>query len=118
MLEASALALHRDGWRAVLAKGGHIGGDTAEDVLVDAQGVRAFGAPRVRTRNTHGTGCTLSSAIAAYLARGRSLDEAVAAGKRYLTGALERADALSVGSGHGPVDHFWRRGGAREGAAS
>jgi hydroxymethylpyrimidine/phosphomethylpyrimidine kinase len=67
---------------------------------------RRFAAPRVATRNTHGTGCTLSSAIAARLALGDALADAVEAGKSYLTGALEAADGLGVGRGHGPVNHF------------
>ena len=74
--------------------------------------LRLFSAPRAVTRNTHGTGCTLSSAIAAYLAQGHELGEAVGAAKTYLTGALAAADALSVGHGPGPVNHFhkfWRR---------
>jgi hydroxymethylpyrimidine/phosphomethylpyrimidine kinase len=75
--------------------------------------METFTAPRIDTRNTHGTGCTLSSAIAAHLARGLSLKDAVAASKVYLTAALAASGALSVGSGkgHGPVHHFhnvWR----------
>jgi hydroxymethylpyrimidine kinase/phosphomethylpyrimidine kinase len=112
-LEALARALHAQGTQAVLVKGGHLGGALAEDVLFDGASVRVFKAERVATRNTHGTGCTLSSAIAAYLAYGKSLGEAVAVAKDYLTGALRAADKLSVGSGkgHGPVHHFhalWR----------
>ena len=70
-----------------------------------------FSAPRVNTKNTHGTGCTLSSAIAAHLAKGLALAQAVQASKDYLTQALRAADALEVGQGHGPVHHFtglWR----------
>ena len=76
------------------------------DILVDAAGERRFRAPRQATRNTHGTGCTLSAAVAAGLALGRSLDEAVAAAKAYLTDALAAADGLRIGSGAGPVHHF------------
>ncbi|MDF2114205.1 bifunctional hydroxymethylpyrimidine kinase/phosphomethylpyrimidine kinase [Roseiarcaceae bacterium H3SJ34-1] len=112
-LEALARALHAQGAQAVLVKGGHLGGAFAEDVLFDGAGVQVFKAERVATRNTHGTGCTLSSAIAAYLAQGKSLAEAVALAKDYLTDALRAADELHVGSGkgHGPVHHFhalWR----------
>jgi len=112
-LEALARALHAQGTQAVLVKGGHLGGAFAEDVLFDGASVQVFKAERVATRNTHGTGCTLSSAIAAWLAHGKSLAEAVALAKDYLTGALRAADELQVGSGkgHGPVHHFhalWR----------
>jgi hydroxymethylpyrimidine/phosphomethylpyrimidine kinase len=112
-LEALARALQAQGTQAVLVKGGHLDGALAEDVLFDGTSVQVFKAERVATRNTHGTGCTLSSAIAAYLAQGKSLAEAVAGAKDYLTGALRAADELTVGSGtgHGPVHHFhalWR----------
>lgn len=74
------------------------------DLLATPEGVLAFRAPRVRTRNTHGTGCTLSAAIAALLARGRPLEEAVAEAKAYLTRALRTAPPL--GRGHGPLNHW------------
>jgi hydroxymethylpyrimidine/phosphomethylpyrimidine kinase len=95
------------GANAALVKGGHGGGDEAVDVLADRDGTHDYRAPRVRTRNTHGTGCTLSSAIAARLAQGASLREAVDVAKRYLTGALRGADSLRVGHGAGPVHHFY-----------
>ena len=98
--------LIRRGARAVLVKGGHGDGAEAVDMLVTPAGVERFAAPRIATRNTHGTGCTLSSAIAAGLAHGRTLIEACADAKRYLTAALESADRMSVGHGHGPVNHF------------
>ena len=91
---------------AVLVKGGHAGGPESVDILVDAQGVRRFPAPRIKTRNTHGTGCTLSSAIAAGLARGLPLAEAVAAAKAFITAAIGASHRLRVGHGHGPVHHF------------
>jgi hydroxymethylpyrimidine/phosphomethylpyrimidine kinase len=94
------------GARAVLMKGGHAGGAESVDLLVEPHGVTRFGAPRIATRNTHGTGCTLSSAIAAGLAKGLDLPNAVQAAKAYLTDALKAADRLSIGSGHGPVHHF------------
>lgn len=107
-LEALARNIHALGSRAVLVKGGHLTGELAPDVLFDGATIETFTAPRIDTRNTHGTGCTLSSAIAAYLARGLSMKDAVAAAKTYLTGALAASSALSVGSGtgHGPVHHF------------
>ncbi|SER69819.1 hydroxymethylpyrimidine kinase /phosphomethylpyrimidine kinase [Tranquillimonas rosea] len=99
------------GPRAVLMKGGHAGGDECADLLVTAAGTTAFRAPRLRTANTHGTGCSLSSAIAAELARGATLTDAVGRAQSWLHGAIAAADALSVGKGHGPVHHFhevWR----------
>ena len=101
-----AEVMHERGARAVLIKGGHLSGDHAVDVLFDGRRHRTFAAPRVDTRNTHGTGCTLSSAIAAYLARGVDLASAVEAAKSYLSAALARSGQLRVGQGHGPVHHF------------
>ena len=103
---ATAEALRRRGARAVLIKGGHLAGGDAVDLLSDGNEIQFFRAPRVETRNTHGTGCTLSSAIAAYLARGLGLADAVGAAKTYLTTAIAESGQLSVGSGHGPVHHL------------
>ncbi len=105
-----AVHLRGSGAAAWLVKGGHGEGTSANDLLVDAVGQHWFSAPRVKTRNTHGTGCTLSSAIAAYLARGETLLVAIRHAKTYLGQALRGADALNVGQGAGPVDHFaaWR----------
>ncbi|WP_019903007.1 bifunctional hydroxymethylpyrimidine kinase/phosphomethylpyrimidine kinase [Methylobacterium sp. 77] len=95
------------GARAVLIKGGHAEGNESVDHLMSADGtMRRFASPRIDTRNTHGTGCTLSSAVAAGLARGLSLTEAVAQAKRYVTAAIAAARAVAVGNGHGPVHHF------------
>ncbi len=96
------------GARAVLVKGGHIPGADAQDLLLDRTGEMVFSAPWIKTHNTHGTGCTLSSAIAAYVAGGSALAEAIGKAKDYLTGALRESGTLSVGAGHGPVHHFWR----------
>lgn len=93
---------------AVLAKGGHLTDAQSVDVLVTGEAEERFSAPRTDTRNTHGTGCTLSSAIAAFLARGLALPDAVREGKAYVSGAIASADALQVGHGHGPVHHFHR----------
>ena len=101
-----ARQLTRTGARAVLVKGGHLGGEQSIDILFDGTAMHEFAAPRIATPNTHGTGCTLSSAIAAYLALGRDLPSAVAAAKTYLTEALRRSADLQVGGGHGPVHHF------------
>jgi len=104
--EDRALTIARTWDVLVLAKGGHDDGDTSDDVLVGPAGVlRTFSAPRVRTTNTHGTGCSLSSAIATLAARDGDWELAVGTAKRWLTAALRGADALHVGTGNGPVDH-------------
>ncbi len=105
-MRRAAIALHGQGAKAVLVKGGHLPTPTSDDLLFGGESFRLFSAPRIKTRNTHGTGCTLSSAIAAYLARGFALEEAIGAAKTYLTGALNAADALSAGKGAGPLHHF------------
>lgn len=95
----------------VLMKGGHADGHTCTDLLIGPDPL-TLTAPRLTTRNTHGTGCSLSSAIAAGLAQGLSVPEAVTRAHRWLQGAIANADALSVGHGHGPVHHFhalWER---------
>ena len=92
------------GARAVVVKGGHLEGP-AVDVFYDGRELRELESERIETRNTHGTGCTFASAIAAYLARGASLSEAVGQAKRYVTEAIRRA--YDIGEGHGPVHHFW-----------
>lgn len=102
---AQGKALKALGPQWVLMKGGHAKGDICTDLLVGA-GTQAFSAPRLATRNTHGTGCTLSAAIAAGLAKGCDMPAAVAGAHRYLQGAIAAADSLSVGGGHGPVHHF------------
>ena len=101
-----AAALKGLGAKAVLIKGGHAEGAEAVDLLVDGQGELRLAAPRVATGNTHGTGCTLSSAIAAELAKGASLRDAVQCAKSYVTAAIAAADELDVGQGRGPVHHF------------
>lgn len=104
---AQGEALLGFGPAAVLVKGGHATGAESADVLVGRDAPpRWFRAPRQATKNTHGTGCTLSAAIAAGLAKGRPLPEAVAAAKDYLTAALAAADGLTIGRGRGPVHHF------------
>jgi len=101
-----AEALLRLGAKAVLVKGGHGTGTQSLDILATPSGIVRLAAPRLATMNTHGTGCTLSSAIAAGLARGDGLEAAVKAAKAYIGGAIAHADRLKVGSGHGPVHHF------------
>jgi hydroxymethylpyrimidine/phosphomethylpyrimidine kinase len=86
-------------------KGGHLEGPEARDWLYDGNQWWTFTAPRIETRNTHGTGCTFSAAIAAHLARGMPVMEAIQAAKNYLTGAIQHA--LPLGRGHGPLNHQW-----------
>lgn len=100
-------ALAALGPAAVLMKGGHGTEAVCTDLLLDTETVLAeLTAPRIQTRNTHGTGCTLSSSIAAGLAKGMSVVEAVTVAHSYLQGAIRAADTLTIGSGHGPVHHF------------
>ena len=94
------------GSRAVLIKGGHGEGAESVDYLIDRDAVLRLAAPRVATRNTHGTGCSLSSAIAAGLAKGEDLAAAVRNAKAYVSAAIAAADRLGVGHGHGPIHHF------------
>ena len=109
--EAQGFALLDLGARAVLMKGGHAAGPICTDLLITRDGVLALTAPRIATRNTHGTGCSLSSAIAAELAKGQSLPLALRRAHGWLQGAIAAADRLGIGRGHGPVHHFhevWR----------
>lgn len=99
-------ALRALGAQAVLMKGGHGHGDDCVDLLITGDSITRLTAPRRETRNTHGTGCTLSAAIAAGLAQGMGLRDAVTRAHAYLQGAIAQADELCVGSGHGPVHHF------------
>ena len=105
-MQDQAEALRALGPRAVLLKGGHLAGDRSPDLLCSQAGMRWFDAARVDTVNTHGTGCTLSAALAAELAMGASDIEAVATAKSYVTGAVACAEQLTVGHGHGPTHHF------------
>ena len=97
------------GGNAVLLKGGHLDDETITDVLCDPKGkqIVAFKHSKVDTRNTHGTGCTLSSAIAAGLANGKSLKDATDAAVKYVAGAIMSGAKYSIGHGHGPVHHFF-----------
>jgi hydroxymethylpyrimidine/phosphomethylpyrimidine kinase len=96
------------GCPAVLIKGGHGQGSESIDYLVRESGAIALAAPRVATENTHGTGCSLSSAIAAGLAKGEDLETAVRGAKAFVSAAIAAADRFSVGHGHGPIHHFHR----------
>ena len=105
-IESQGKRLLALGCRAVLIKGGH--GQDAEsiDYLVSSGGTIALAAPRVATKNTHGTGCSLSSAIAAGLAKGEDMESAVRNAKTWISAAIAAADRLTVGHGHGPIHHF------------
>jgi hydroxymethylpyrimidine/phosphomethylpyrimidine kinase len=103
--QAAAEMLLEMGARAALVKGGHLEGNIVIDVLATRNGVRVFTRPRIRTRQTHGTGCTLASAIAALLAQGLPMDRAVEEAGDYLHEAIQRAPGF--GEGSGPVNHGW-----------
>lgn len=103
-MKEAALELHRLGARNVLIKGGHLEGGDAVDLLYDGHAFTTYGSERFATPNTHGTGCTLASAISAFLARGEPLTAAVAKAKEFITAAIRLAEPL--GSGHGPVNHY------------
>jgi hydroxymethylpyrimidine/phosphomethylpyrimidine kinase len=105
-MRAQAQKLLSLGAGAVLIKGGHGGGPESVDLLVEADHCLRLAAPRVATKNTHGSGCTFASAIAAGLAKGLPLDEAARQAKAYVSAAIAAADRLGVGSGHGPLHHF------------
>lgn len=106
-MQAAGTALRAMGAGAVLMKGGHGRGAVCIDLLIDGDTPPLrLEAPRIATRNTHGTGCTLSAAIAADLAKGADLRTAVTTAHGYLQGAIAAADRLAIGSGHGPVHHF------------
>ncbi len=102
----AARAIHAMGPDAVLVKGGHIEEENeSTDVLFDGRQTYTFSAPRIATKNTHGTGCTYASAMAANLARGYTLRESIARAKRYVTNAIRHG--FSIGEGHGPTNHFY-----------
>lgn len=107
-MREAAVAIHNMGPRHVVIKGGHLENPSeAIDILFDGQEFIEFSSPRIVTHNTHGTGCTLASAIAAELAKGQNVPEAVHTAKDYIAGALRSAQNWHLGHGHGPVDHFW-----------
>jgi hydroxymethylpyrimidine/phosphomethylpyrimidine kinase len=112
-MERQAFALIKQGAKAVLIKGGHSEGIESVDILVYNGAVTRFALPRVQTKNTHGTGCTLSSAIAAYLSLGFDLIDAVMRAKIYISGAIAASDRLQIrrfnsNDGHGPTHHFYK----------
>jgi len=104
-MKSAAIDILKLGSNKVVVKGGHLEEDRATDILYDAQEFKALESQRVETQNTHGTGCTFSSAIAANIALGKEFFEAVTLAKAYITGAIEHS--LSIGKGHGPTHHFY-----------
>jgi hydroxymethylpyrimidine/phosphomethylpyrimidine kinase len=106
-LKEAGLRIHALGPRHVLMKGGHLPGPDARDWLYDGRVWHQFTVPRIETRNTHGTGCTLASAIATHLGQGEAIEEAVAHAKEYVTGAM--LHGIPLGHGHGPLNHAWRQ---------
>ncbi len=104
-LRAAGRALLALGAKAVLMKGGHVDGDLVTDLLLTSTFERVFAAPRLQSRHTHGTGCTLASACAAGIAQNLSLEDAVDRAIAYVRGAI--ANAPGLGAGHGPLDHGW-----------
>jgi hydroxymethylpyrimidine/phosphomethylpyrimidine kinase len=112
---AAAAGIHELGPRWVLLKGGHLPGNPV-DLLYDGSSALRFPAERVRTRHTHGTGCTLASAIASYLALGADVPDAVRRAKEFVTGAI--AAGFPLGAGIGPVDHGWQLRALRSGAGT
>jgi hydroxymethylpyrimidine/phosphomethylpyrimidine kinase len=109
-LRAAACELARHGSRSVLIKGGHLEHEDSRDLLYLAGENRfvELTVGRIRTRNNHGTGCTLSSAIAAHLARGSGVEDAVRRAKEYISRAIRAGAGYTMGSGHGPVHHFFQ----------
>lgn len=109
-MQSMVEGLRQLGTKAVLLKGGYLQQDKeSNDLLILPNSVEQLTAKRINTNNTHGTGCTLSSAIASYLAQGHELIQAAQLGKDYITQALTYADQLSIGQGHGPVHHFYKQ---------
>lgn len=106
-MKAAARQIQQMGPKAVLVKGGHGQGREKTDLLLIDGSFHTFSSATISTRNTHGTGCTLSSAIASFVARGQGICEAVASAKAYLYEALRAGADVSVGEGHGPVNHFY-----------
>jgi hydroxymethylpyrimidine/phosphomethylpyrimidine kinase len=107
-MEQAARALKALGPKAVLLKGGHLPADESPDIFLDDEQCFTLSSVRIDTTNTHGTGCTLASAVAAYLALGEAPAAAVRLAKTYISGAIAQADRLAVGQGHGPVHHFYK----------
>lgn len=106
-MEQTARELYKLGSSAVLLKGGHLRGEQSPDILFDGENINYFHTRRIATQNTHGTGCTLASAITAELAKGEDMLSAVTQAKSYIQAAIQAANQLKVGKGKGPVHHFY-----------
>jgi len=104
-MNAAEILVEQLGAWSALVKGGHISGETVRDVLLTREGYRVFESPRIETRAAHGTGCTLASAVAAYIAQGVAIEPAVEKARAYLMEAIRRAPGF--GKGHGPLGHNW-----------
>lgn len=120
-MRAAARKLHKLGPRYVFLKGGHLAGPDSPDLVFDGESFLELSAERVATKNTHGTGCTLSAAIAALLPQSGDPAAAFRAAKAYITAAIAAGGSLTVGRGHGPVHHFhalWRNGASAEANAA
>lgn len=107
-LHAAAAAIQAQNATRVLIKGGHWHGDNCDDYLFECDKITAFAGKRLDVRNTHGTGCSLSAAIASYLAQGKDLISAIRYAKEYVFAALQAGDAFELGHGHGPIQHFYQ----------
>jgi hydroxymethylpyrimidine/phosphomethylpyrimidine kinase len=105
-MERAARTILELGARSVLVKGGHLEGNSSDDLFADGRQMEWLAGERLSSENTHGTGCVLSAAVAAYLARGKSLPEAVRHGKEFVTDSIRHA--LALGGGIGPVNPAWR----------
>jgi hydroxymethylpyrimidine/phosphomethylpyrimidine kinase len=110
-MKKACQALLKFGCRSVYLKGGHLKGDWCNDIFYDGKALVELSSPRIDTRNTHGTGCALSAALCAGLAKGLSLQENAKEAKAFVQGALEGARLWKLGQGHGPMNHFFARGG-------
>ena len=107
-------ALLNLGSKSILMKGGHSEGITSNDLLVTENNYVWFKEKRINTKNTHGTGCTLSSSIASFLAKDFSVEESVSKAKKFVTNAIRNSEKLSVGKGHGPTNHFYALEGSNK----
>ncbi len=105
-MKEAAVKIKEMGPEYVLVKGGHLKGDEAVDVLYDGHEFKYFRSPFIKTKNTHGTGCTYASAIAGFLAKGYRVEESIKNAKDFVTGAIK--NSLPIGGGHGPLNHFWQ----------
>jgi hydroxymethylpyrimidine/phosphomethylpyrimidine kinase len=106
MLKAAEIILKQSGTENVLLKGGHLQGNRVIDLLVNKQGVERVESAKIDTKNTHGTGCSMASAISAQLAKGNDVASAFKIAREYIQGAI--LNAPQIGQGHGPIGHFWQ----------